>query len=71
MADYKKDIKYFREQLKLEKDTLVQYDILGMDKDCEQYQFTVNEIARLENKLNKVNKFYSDEEELIEELNYE
>lgn len=64
MAGYKRDRNYIREQLKMEKETLAIYDGLRMDKDCEQYQSTVNEIEKLESKLKKMNKFDFDDEEV-------
>lgn len=56
MKEVKEDLRYYREQLEMEKETLATYDIMGMDKESRQYQQTLREIERINKKIAEVHK---------------
>lgn len=56
MRGTKEDLKYLREQLSLEEDTIIIYDSIEMDKNCKQYKQALKEIERLEKKIAKMIK---------------
>lgn len=56
MRETKEDLKYLREQLDLEEETIIIYDSLEMDKNCKDYKHTLKEIERLQKKITKITK---------------